>query len=363
MIYKTFFLLLSLIALVTASACYTDASADLQRGLPSFINVTDYGNIHRQQFPVTGGIPIPRGALAEGSLSRLALFSADGQRQIPAQSKAIGKWPDGSTKWLLMDFQSTQDAGSTVQYKLQLVDTPDRDLPYLARENANGVEIDTGRLKDGKTAIISIRDGEGWWEVTDGSPVSRIGVRQREMDTPTQYILPLVNAAIETNGPMKAIIKFEGWHTAGNGDEFSPSVVRLTFYKAQSFVRVHHTFVNSKNPDTHLITDISVEMPLAAAMDEALYSMKQKARSIAIGDDRCAIFQENLARPTYPPSHEFEGRFRVFSGDEVVAEGRRYSEAMVLRSKGLSAGVFLKDIWQMSPKTLAYDPAIQMLQV
>jgi hypothetical protein len=350
-----------LVALVN----YTCAFADLHNGLPPFVNVTDYGNIHRQQFPVTGGIPLPRGVLNEGDLSRLILLSPDSQR-IPVQFAAIGKWPDASIKWLLMDFQSTQDAGSTAQYKLKMAETMVDDLPLLAHEEADKVEVDTGKLKavfDGKAATISIREGDSWQEVVDGDLISRIALRQRESDKAVQYVMPLASAAIETNGPMKAVIKFEGWHTASDGDKFLPSVVRFTFYRKQSFFRVHHTFVNSKDPDKYLLSDIAIEVPLTVAMDEGLYSVEQKSKSLGIENDRFAILQEDIAKPTYPPSREFEGRFRVFNGDDVVAEGRCYSDAMVLRSQEFHIGAFLKDMWQMSPKSLAYDPENQRLQV
>ena len=139
---RTLFLMISLIALVN----YTCAFADPQNGLPSFVNVTDYGNTYRQQFPVTGGIPLPRGVLNENDLSRLVLLSSEVQ-QVTAQFAAIGKWPDTSVKWLLLDFQSTQDAGSTTQYKLQMAEITVNDLTPLAHEEADRVEVDTGKLK------------------------------------------------------------------------------------------------------------------------------------------------------------------------------------------------------------------------
>ena len=70
--------------------------------------------------------------------------------------------------------------------------------------------------------------------------------------------------------------------------------MRITFYRDQSFVRFHHAFVNSKDPDTHLITDIAVEVPLVDDMHEAAYSIDHQTKTMAIGHQRCAIFQENL---------------------------------------------------------------------
>jgi len=359
MIRKTFFLLVSLITLTIAAAYYTEASAAQQNNLPPFVDVTDYGNVHRQQFPVTGSIPLPKGSLTEEDLSNLALFSPDKQ-QVPVQFAVIGRWLDGSVKWLLLDFQSTQDAGSTARYTLQFSGQTLEELSPLASKKENGIDINTGKLKaifGERNVTFSLRNNEDWQKVVDGNLVSRIGVKPRDTDTVTQYTLPLANATIETNGPLRAVLKIEGWHTAENGDKFSPSVVRFTFYRGQSFVRIHHTFVNSKNPDTHLITDINLEMLLTIDMNEAVYSTDNKAEGIVLNNQRFAIFQENLAQPTYPPSREFKGRCRVHNGDKIVAEGRRYPGSLVFQGNGLSVGVFLKNLWQMSPKTLVYVPA------
>ncbi len=361
-LHRKFALSIILVCLMV-TACYTRASIEQQNGLPPFIEVTDHGGVSRQQFPVTGGIPLPKGALTEEELSDLAMSSENG-RQIPAQFAVAGGWPDGSVRWLLLDFQSTQDASSTVRYILR---KQERDTgKNLCAESPEGVRVDTGKLNavfGKKTVSISLYDGKNWRKMTGDGLISRIGVRQRDADVATQYKLSLTNPTIESNGPMRTVVKFEGWHMAENGDRFSPSVIRLTFYRDQSFICIQHTFVNSKDPDTHLITDIAVEIPLATSMEEVEYPTDSKANTIALDNRRFAVFQENLAQPTYPPSREFEGRYRVLKGDEVFHEGQRYPGALVLRGEALGVGVFLKDMWQMSPKALVYHPDGNLLQI
>ncbi len=51
-------------------------------------------------WPVTGGVPFPRGAL--GSARNLKLAAGDG-REVPLQASVSGRWPDGSVKWALID--------------------------------------------------------------------------------------------------------------------------------------------------------------------------------------------------------------------------------------------------------------------
>jgi hypothetical protein len=51
--------------------------------------------------PVTVGLPFPRGGLQD--TGPLSLLGAAGQ-PIPVQAEPLARWPDGSMKWLLLDF-------------------------------------------------------------------------------------------------------------------------------------------------------------------------------------------------------------------------------------------------------------------
>ena len=273
---------------------------------------------------------------------------------MPAQFEVIGRWLDGSVKWLLLDFQSSQAAAGTAEFKLGLSGRKQKPLVPLARKAGENVEVDTGPMKVvfGKQKVLVQVGGK---EIAGGEVVSRIGVRKRDDDSPTQFRLHLSNPSIETNGFMRSVLKVEGWHRSDDGDRFSPSVVRMTFYRGRKFIRIHHTFVISKNPDTHVISDIGVRWPLKAEMKRASWSLSGASKTSAIGAQRFSVFQENTARASYPPvSPEFSGRFRVFNGRQVISEGRRYPGGLVLRGEDAGVGVFLRNMWQMCPKALAY---------
>ncbi len=60
-------------------------------------------------WPVTCGVPFPRGEL--GSDRHLRLIDADG-RPVPIQTSTTSRWPDGSVRWILLDFRH-RGAGRT----------------------------------------------------------------------------------------------------------------------------------------------------------------------------------------------------------------------------------------------------------
>ena len=64
-------------------------------------------------WPVTSGVPFPQGAL--GSADHLALADAAG-KSVPLQATVTARWPDGSVKWVLLDFRHS---GASATYQLR----------------------------------------------------------------------------------------------------------------------------------------------------------------------------------------------------------------------------------------------------
>ena len=51
--------------------------------------------------PVTLGVPLPRGSLRDPAMLRLLDSESN---PVPLQTTALSHWPDGSIKWVLLDF-------------------------------------------------------------------------------------------------------------------------------------------------------------------------------------------------------------------------------------------------------------------
>src|SRR5262245_45499622 len=95
----------------------------------------------RRGEPVTCGIPWPRGALADAS--GLRLCDAAG-RLIPLQARVLNRWPGGSARWVLLDWQATADG--TVTYRVS--NQPGAPAPggpaVEARADWAGIRVSTG---------------------------------------------------------------------------------------------------------------------------------------------------------------------------------------------------------------------------
>jgi len=84
----------------------TAPSTSPAAGLAVPLAIEETAGVARRSWPVTASVPFPRGRL-RGADVWVAAPAGDATL---AQARALERWPDGSTRWLLVDFLA--DAGS-----------------------------------------------------------------------------------------------------------------------------------------------------------------------------------------------------------------------------------------------------------
>jgi len=118
---------------------------NLPRGVP----------LKRGTFPITSGVPFPKGAL--WSKDHVRVVTADG-KTVPVQTIVRSRWghtPETSIRWLGVDFQAAGARAwwperKDTQYFLEFGPRVRRTTPAAAlsvKETPEGVEVDTGALQ------------------------------------------------------------------------------------------------------------------------------------------------------------------------------------------------------------------------
>ena len=194
------------------------------------LTVAEPSGVARFSWPVTSGIPLGRGALRDAG--RVALFDGQG-KPLPLQTEVLTRWPDGSIRWLLLDFPIALRANETSVLKLRygkdvVAEKPSRALRI--EETDDSVTLDTGAMKIEVSKkrfrlldqVWLDRDGDGRYATEERVTASQgAGI---EVTTPNGDVFRADSGPcqirIEQRGPLRACLRMEGDHTGPSGKMF-----------------------------------------------------------------------------------------------------------------------------------------------
>jgi hypothetical protein len=316
--------------------------------------------------PVTVGLPFPRGGLQDNR--PLSLVAADG-RSIPSQAEPLARWPDGSVKWLLLDFVCPAGGPAVGRWALR------RDAganggagpgPLRVEGAAGGLVIDTGAAvfhlrRDALPPFARVLSGGR--DVLD--PAS---VRTLLTDARGRAGLPRVERfAVETRGPVRATVRLEG---AFRGRAPCRFVARCCFFAGTGLVRLRLTVHNPNrarhrgglwdlgDPGSMLFRDLSLELGLAAPGPRVTWQAEPDLPPRSAAD--LEIYQgssggENWRGRNHVNRHgrvpcSLRGyRARHASHEE---RGRRASPVVAVEGAGRCLAAAVPEFWQQFPKAI-----------
>jgi hypothetical protein len=279
-------------------------------------------------------------------------------RVRPVQTRVMEAHPDGSARWLLVDYQADFEpfAETTVRLALGGPAAPAAPQPRITTQEQEGViQVDTGVLRFDAERRRCLPLGRVW---LDGKLVSQGGLDFAvTAEDGRRYAAREDSGArfeIEEAGPLRLQMRWDGTHRDGQGRGHLDYVVRVTVYAGKPFLRVDHVFVNRLDPDVTSVREIAARLPLAVG-EKVTY---------AVGDRmRPGNRPGRLAATTQAPVRleQFNlGGFRIVTeGGGLVKEGQtaargegRSNARGWVDASGPEAGVLLagKNFWQNYPK-------------
>lgn len=267
--------------------------------------VDDPNGVELGGFPIARGVPIAQGVLKDHR--QAALLDAR-DRPVPCVTRALAFWPDGSVKWLLVEFQARLSGAGNTRFTLVLGEKA-RPAPVSGGlrvgESTDGVLVDTGRLKatldgaDGK-----LRLGIGLDQNTDGrvddaetiisKATGMLGCLFTHVDDsskqlshtwlnhgrPDPGIAQIKEIRVEERSPFRAVILVRAdlkhkllastIRQEHRPDCGTPVTLRLHFYAGSSLVRVQHTFMFAGDVNHDFLRQLGVCLPLAVAPGQAV---------------------------------------------------------------------------------------------
>jgi hypothetical protein len=255
------------LSLLVLSCLFTTSAGEVS------LSVEEPAGVSRLAWPVTSGIPLAQGTLSDpGAVSLHSTAGAD----VPLQTAVLARWPDGSIRWLLLDFQVDLAPRERQQYVLRYGDGVRPrvvDGGLQVTQEAEQVTIRTGPTLL-RFSSQGFRPLDAVWFDADGSGTFADDERATSADgagivlaTPDgrQFRADLAAAtmAVEEAGPLRACLRFTGQHATAQGAIFT-YIVRMHVFRGQPAVKLYYTFVNDCQ-ESLLASLESLELRLTAA--------------------------------------------------------------------------------------------------
>ena len=320
-------------------------------------------------FPVSGGIPLPRGELR--STVGAAVVTGDGKAR-PAQFRPLGYWNDRSIKWLQVDTQLPPGRAHSKVFLQYGATTPAENPVLEVSDSSSGITVNTGTLKfeirrGGFRLFDRLwldRDRDGSFSdeeqiVSGGDLLLVHDGREYRSSADPHYRL-----TVEERGPLKVTLKAEGWFYAERERRFCRFIVRLQAFAGLPWVRVYHTFVYTgypANEQHYLYRD--KRLPANETVDAILLETHVRVPGPLV----CTLGSDAAETVALPGDRDLEivqaaaDAFTVESVDGTLAEGKRLTGWLDLASPGGGVMVAVRNLWQQFPKGWSLHPEDGML--
>lgn len=319
--------------------------------------------------PVTVGVPLAKGWLTH--TGKLCLVDDESQA-VPLQTEVLARWPDGSVKWLLLDFLLSGPRRPSVVWVL--ADQPGRmagSRGARITEEDRAVRVDTG------AAEFAVRRREFL-------PLGAVRVGDCLVtDEPAmRTVLTLPNGArrsarvesliVETAGPVRTTLRLEGRFRRARGLWFR---ARLCFFAGTGLVRLRLTVRNPRrarhrgglwdlgDPGSVLFEDLSVELAIAGRQPEAWAKVDAAGPPAPVPGGLWTLYQDSSGGENWQARNHVNRQGRVpcrVRGYQVRSpqghgEGLRASPVVSVRTERGIATVAVPEFWQQFPKALAVE--------
>ncbi|NRA39736.1 MAG: hypothetical protein HRU15_16465 [Planctomycetes bacterium] len=317
--------------------------------------VSEPSGIARANYPVRGSIPFFRGEFKD--IRRLQLTDANGA-VIPVQALVTAFWPEGTAKFLCLDFLTTLKASEIKSFTLSYgSELAEQKVGAIAISDANGViQVNTGILKtsfqagDKWSAPVQIndlavtREGiQGFLSVSEGSPEAK----------PTDYNLTVESVVLEEHGPVQATVYIKGFYSSKKAVSPMEYQKKHPRYPFHSFVRVYansarmdvtYSFGYNGNEHEDFVRRYGLKVPLAA-----------KGAEFSFGVDGGKVHREKLSKAVLlaqPHHSNWE-----LSGASTPQSGKRIDgwAAMNANAENISLVMSLRNAWQQWPVSYRAD--------
>ena len=221
-------------------------SAEAAGVRPAPVVVENQGKAAVKDTPVSAGVPFARGTLRD--LSTLVMAGPDG-KPAAMQAATLAKWPDGSARWVLVDFLASAEGGAKSEYALSTGKAKtDVKNPASAKRDGKTVTLSNGIV----TFRAAVGGSSGAMAAADDSKrtevVSLVEIGPKDKRVTSKVVIDSID--IYAAGPVRAAASLYGRRVYSDGME-GPWSERVEVFAGCAYARVEDTFIYAHFPGSH----------------------------------------------------------------------------------------------------------------
>jgi len=339
--------------------------------------------------PVSIGVPFPEGAVSNQACLQLM---SNGQ-PVQFNTTQLANWPDGSIKWLLLDFQADVGANDESLYQLESDNSVDKHFSHAAesrsiviRDVDDGCLVDTGSARftiNKKCLILFNQVVLGNNKLLSDVPAS-VQLVDEHGDQSSSIVTSISYSDLDNRFTKKVTI--DGYFQSARGESLADFKLHLTFYAGLPTVKCEFTLLNpraAKHPGgvwdlgdkgSFFFKELVIKIQLAqkgGACESSIRMLPEtdwrSAKNKSLTLEQNSSGGENWKSGNHMDFAgeiplEYKG-FRYSEEGAQVASGNRATPSVHLASGEIGITAHIKDFWQNFPKAIAVDKGSLLLSL
>ena len=347
--------------------------------------------VNRYDFPVENrpfsiGVPCVEGMLFARQKLRL---DCNGQAK-PFHVTPLAHWPDGSMKWLLLDFQSSIKASETLQLQLTSADNASDQVPELkpvmVSETDDAFVVDTGVTqftisKQQAGLFEQVNVGETALLAEASSCIQLLDEQGRQAE-PVISVMHLSDA----ENTLRRKLRIDGFFQSEDGAPLADFNLTLNFYAGLATVKCDFTVANPRAAEhpggvwdlgdkgSLFFKALSLNIQLAESDENYQSSIRLSPETDwRSAENRTLKLEQNSSggENWQSANHmNFKGEvpirfkgFRYFEQDAEQDSGDRATPSVHLASATGGITAHIIDFWQNFPKAIQVQQSVLSLHL
>jgi len=331
-------------------------------------------------WPVTFGVPFPRGALWDES--RLRVVDQDG-REVPAQKEVTGRWAcEGAIQWVRFD--ALVDPGKACFVEVAPPGGGDKPSPPAplpqagegspvvvpqAGERRAGAKVPLPLNEDGGRLILDT--GAARYVLAKGpSPIEEVWLGDARVAHSQAarglYVIDQTgrlarasaedaSVAVEAAGPVAACVRFEGDYRTSDGQRLARHITRVEARAGQPCAQITHTLVLTNDTNETWFQEVGWELAVQPGADpRATFNVSRGEPAKTVGQALAAGASVWMLQDSHTRFGGGENHFAVTVGagdrQSLLAEGEECGDWTLLSGRQAGLMIACKEAARQHPK-------------